>query len=112
MRTLLLNLFAILLLPHAFAQAPAANAKAPAPPAPVSAKVAPAQVFELTPLQAARLDAERERFFRWSDKMQESLHNMVAICDAAEKENKWPPVQCSVEDLTVTLKPVAAPAAK
>jgi hypothetical protein len=71
-------------------------------------KPAPGQPsYELTELQKARLEATREEFFRWKDKMDDTLGRFSALCTQAQKENKWPNVQCSLEDLKVTPLPIA-----
>jgi hypothetical protein len=76
-------------------------------PEPQSPK--PQTVFNLTELQKARLDAARQEVFRWQDKTNEALIKFGAICEEATKENKWPAVQCSLTDLTVTAVPAPAP---
>jgi hypothetical protein len=69
--------------------------------------------YELTELQKAHLDATRQEVFRWQDKLNEALGKFSAQCTQAQKENKWPNVQCSLEDLSVkpqtTPEPAAAP---
>jgi hypothetical protein len=109
MKQLLLNLLALLLLPHGLA----AQAAAPKPDA--NAK----PVFELTELQKAQLDAARQELFRWQDKMQQALDKFSALCTQAQKENHWPAVQCNPTDLAVrpmpapvSAAPTAIPAAK
>jgi len=103
MRKILLNLFALLLIPHgvAFGQAPASPAKPD-----------PKPVLTLTELQQARLDAARQQVFRWQDKMQQALADFSALCVEAQKENKWEPVTCSLADLTIAPQPTPTPAAK
>lgn len=68
----------------------------------------PQASYNLTELQKARLDAARQEVFRWQDKMSEALTKFGAICEEATKENKWPAVQCSLTDLTVTAVPAPA----
>jgi hypothetical protein len=65
----------------------------------------PEAAFELTELQKARLDAVRQKVWRWQDKMQEALSEFGAICAEAQKENKWPAVQCGLNDLAITPAP-------
>jgi hypothetical protein len=96
-KTLLLNLLALVLLPHGVAMG---QGKVPI--------LAPN--LDLTELQKARLDAARQEVFRWQDKMQEALQKFAAICDEAKKENHWPEVQCGLNDLKVTAVPAPAPA--
>lgn len=116
----LLNLLALLLLPPgvAVAQKPAAS------PKPSVSTAQPNQLsvddlglghltgepvakppFNLTELQKARMDAARQEVFRWQDKMTEAVQRFSAICAEAQKENKWPAVQCSLTDLTVEAVP-------
>jgi hypothetical protein len=111
MRKILLNLFALLLIPHgvAFGQAPSSSS--PTPPAKPD--------LTLTELQKARLDALRQQVFRWQDKMQAALEQFSAVCVEAQKENKWAPVTCSLADLSVAPQTpptppqiIASPAAK
>ena len=125
MRQTLLRLFAIAiaLLPPglAFGQAKAA-AVSPQPSSAVSkpdapkpeaqsplrpgSGQAPPAVLELTDLQKARLDTARQKVWRWQDKINDALQEFVAICDAAGKENRWPPaVQCDLNDLSVRVAP-------
>ena len=110
MRKIILNLFALLLIPPgvAFGQAPAPSPTPPAKPD-----------LTLTELQKARLDALRQQVFRWQDKMQAALEQFSALCVEAQKENKWAPVTCSLADLSVAPQPtptppqiIASPAAK
>jgi hypothetical protein len=101
MRKILLNLFALLLIPPgvAFGQAPSSS---PTPP--------PAKPdLTLTELQKARLDAARQQVFRWQDKMQAALEQFSALCVEAQKENKWAPVTCSLADLSVAPQPPPTP---
>jgi hypothetical protein len=110
MNKLLLNLFALLLLPPgmAFGQKPVA---APNPDTIVHYTLGDrgpnGPPYHLTELQNARLDAARQEIFRWQDKMNEALEKFSAICAAAQTENKWPAVQCSLTDLAVT--PISPP---
>lgn len=114
MKKLLLNLFAILLLPHGVAAQ--ATVVTPLPltgPArwnqvfdleEAAVSDAPSKAgppFNLTELQAAHMDATRQEIFRWQDKMQAALEKFSAECAAAAKENHWPAVECSFTDLTV-----------
>jgi len=71
----------------------------------------PPRTYELTELQRARMDAVRQEIFRWQDKLTDALGKFSAQCTQAQKENKWPNVQCSLEDLKVTLLPAPEPAA-
>ena len=106
MRKILLNLFALLLLPPgvAIGQAPSSSSSSPTPPAKPD--------LTLTDLQKARLDAARQQVFRWQDKMQAALDQFSALCVEAQKENKWAPVTCSLADLTIAPQPTPTPAAK
>jgi hypothetical protein len=99
MRKLLLNLFALFLLPHDLA-AQAAEPK-------LTELKPPAPAYELNDLQKARLDVARQKVFRWQDKVQEALGEFSAVCIQAQKENHWPAVQCSLNDLTVERQPTA-----
>lgn len=102
-KLILLNLLALLLLPHSVA----AEQK-PAPP-----EVAkPPAGYNLTELQKARMDAARQEIFRWQDKMNEALNRFSALCTEAQKENQWPAVQCSLTDLAVTPAPAPTPPLK
>lgn len=103
-KLILLNLLALLLLPHGLAAG-----QKPAPP-PEAAKL-PAG-YNLTELQKARMDAVRQEIFRWQDKMNEALGRFSALCSEAIKENNWPAVQCSLTDLTVTPAPAPMPPLK
>jgi hypothetical protein len=60
----------------------------------------------LVPTQAQlyRMQAAQQAFFRWQDKVNESLQAFYAACQAAQNENKWPDVVCHIENLTITLK--------
>ena len=94
-RSLVLVMFLLVLFPVALVRAQDTRAKSPKPEA----------VLELTELQKARLDAARQKVWRWQDKMQEALTEFGAICAEAQKENKWPAVQCGLNDLAITPAP-------
>lgn len=100
-RTILLNLFAFLLVPSGVVGQVEAQGAKPAP-APAAAS-APAKL-DLTPLQSAQLDAIRQRFFRVQDVANSVLQEFSKKCLDAQKENAWPDVVCSVQDLSVQLK--------
>jgi hypothetical protein len=123
MRKTLLNLFAMLLLPHAFALGQGKTVKVPVPAGdhnpevkaletqsgatkPADPSAAPQYV--LTELQRARLDAARQKIWRWQDKLQESLGEFSSLCADAAKENKWPPVACNWDTLAVAPQPAPA----
>jgi hypothetical protein len=115
-KTLLLNLLALVLLPHGVAvgQKPCSYDAAAAVPCPAVSqsnvvKVPAPANLDLTELQKARLDAARQEVFRWQDKMQEAAQKFVAICNEAGKENHWPEVQCGLNDLKVTPVPPPSP---
>jgi hypothetical protein len=115
MRKTLLNLFAMLLLPHAFALGQGKTVKVPVPAGDhnpevkaleaQSAKPAEPAPYTLTDLQKARLDAARQKIWRWQDKLQEALSEFGGLCADAAKENKWPPVTCNWDTLAVTPQP-------
>ena len=118
MNKLLLNLFALLLLPPGMAFGQKKPVVAPNPDADavvhytlgersVHNEYLDGPPYHLTELQNARLDAARQEIFRWQDKMNEALEKFSAICAAAQTENKWPAVQCSLTDLAVT--PISPP---
>lgn len=88
-----------------FAQEAKAAAK-PKPAAVDPAKPAPAEKppeLALTDLQKAKLDAASQRFWRVQDRANELLGEFGKICLEARKENKWPPVRCNPDDLSVVL---------
>jgi hypothetical protein len=95
-----------------------AQSKPPAAPAaaPADVSVTPAAPppYKLTELQMARLDAARQKVFRWEDRTQDALNEFSALCTQAQQENHWPPVNCGLNDLSITSvapPPVAKPAA-
>lgn len=104
MRKILLNLFALLLLPPGAAFGQAASSSSSSTPTPAAKPD-----LTLTELQKARLDAARQQVFRWQDKMQAALEQFSALCVEAQKENKWAPVTCSLADLTVAPQPTPTP---
>ena len=126
MRKTLLNLFAMLLLPHAFALGQGKTVKVPVPAgdhnpevkaleaqSPAKPAEAAAPQYVLTELQRARLDVARQKIWRWQDKLQEALGEFSGECAAAAKENKWPLMNCNWDTLAVTPQPpppVAVPA--
>lgn len=78
----------------------------PNEPKPIpQAKNAPVPEYNLTELQKARLDSARQKVWRWQDKMQEALNEFGALCMEAQKQNRWPPVQCGLNDLAITPAP-------
>jgi hypothetical protein len=85
------------------AQSPLPQAKAAPEAAAKVATVAPAE-FNLTDLQAARLDAARQKILHWLDKTNDAFSEFTGLCAAVQVENKWPPVSCNYNDLTVTVK--------
>jgi hypothetical protein len=120
MRKTLLNLFAVLLLPHAlaFGQASATEPsnhktiKVPVPAGDHNPEVAALQKndatppdFTLTELQHAKLDAARRDIWHWQDNLNRSLNEFGALCQEAGKENKWPPITCNWDTLLVTPQP-------
>ena len=94
---------------------PAQEAKAAAKPKPAAvdpAKPTPAEKppeLALTDLQKAKLDAASQRFWRVQDRANELLGEFGKICLEARKENKWPPVRCNPDDLSVVLDKPATP---
>lgn len=102
-----------------FAQEAKAAAK-PKPAAELAPKETPAEKppdLTLSDLQKAKLDAASQRFWRMQDHANELLAEFGKICLEAQKENKWPPVRCNPDDLSVvldkppaSLKPDSAPA--
>jgi hypothetical protein len=109
-KTLLLNLLALVLLPHGVAVGQGKVVKVPVPANDHNPEVKALERrpnLELTELQKARLDAARQEVFRWQDKMQEAAQKFVAICNEAGKDNHWPAVQCGLNDLVVTPVPIA-----
>ena len=121
LKKLLLNLFALLLLPPGVAIGQAKTVKPANDPAsvtstkPTLSSPLPPQKgppFNLTELQKAHLDASRQEVFRWQDKMNEALQRFSLICTAAQIENDWPAVQCSLTDLAVTAQPPPPPPLK
>ena len=97
MRKTLLNLFAVLLLPHALAFGQASATE------PSNHKTTPD--FTLTELQKAKLDAARRDIWHWQDNLNRSLQEFGGLCQEAAKENKWPPVTCNWDTLLVTAQP-------
>ena len=104
MRKTLLNLFAVLLLPHAlaFGQASAtepSNHKTIKVPVPASGITTPEVAalqkndatppdFTLTELQHAKLDAARRNIWHWQDNLNRSLNEFGALCQEAGKEKQ------------------------
>jgi len=105
-RSVVLVVFLLILFLVALGRAQSAGARSPKVETAFTATA-----FELTELQKARLDAARQKVWRWQDKMQEALTEFGAICAEAQKENKWPAVQCGLNDLAITPAPVSEPAA-
>lgn len=100
MKKVLLNLFALLLLPHASAlgqKAPPAAPPAKPPEAPVELK--------LTALQRANLATVQQEVFRWQDRVNLALEKFSILCRNAQEENNWPPVNCNLQDLSVAAQP-------
>lgn len=113
MRTLILNLLALLLIPHAAAAQDSRDKPALVPGSHLAAhaqKDPKPETFNLTELQKARLDSARQKVWRWQDKMQEALQEFGAICSEAQKDNQWPAVQCNLNDLSVAVAPPSSDA--
>lgn len=123
MKTILLQLLGLLLLPHALAFGQASTE----PSNPKATQVSATQItqlsgsrpapalpppqYALTDLQRARLDAARQKVWRWQDKIQDALGEFSTLCAEAQKENKWASVSCNINDLSVQPQPPAAHAA-